>query len=64
MPNVENSHLDRDRLCGNSEEGEQLQTMIVVLRAILIALVIAALFPVVAVLLTALGIVFMFLVFR
>jgi hypothetical protein len=41
-----------------------MQTTIVVLGVILIALVIAALFPVVAVLLTALGIVFMFLVFR
>jgi hypothetical protein len=41
-----------------------MQTTIVVLGAILIALALAALFPVIAVLLSALGIVFMFLVFR
>ncbi|MGD0724350.1 MAG: hypothetical protein ABSB63_02180 [Spirochaetia bacterium] len=41
-----------------------MQTTIAIAAAVLVALALAALFPMVAILLTALGIVFMFLVFR
>jgi hypothetical protein len=41
-----------------------VQTTIAILAAVVIVLALAALFPMVAILLTALGIVFMFLVFR
>ena len=42
----------------------EMQTTIAILAAVVIVLALAALFPMVAILLTALGIVFMFLAFR
>jgi hypothetical protein len=41
-----------------------MQTTIAIAAGVLVALTLAALFPMVAILITALGIVFMFLVFR
>lgn len=62
--NAENLWKCKPRLCGSRRKEFNMQTTIAIAAAVLVALALAALFPMVAILLTALGIVFMFLVFR
>lgn len=65
MRNVENLQMSKARLRRIRKKGEfNVQNTIAISAAVLIALALAALFPMVAILLTALGIVFMFLVFK